>query len=130
MAKKFKSAIYVLLCMVILAPVVEPVFAQGGITGTEESANEAVSYFDRVKDFFSKADQLTEEGKAIKEQVHQTAESQGWSKKLGSVWEAVSSFFSDKSVRAMLYDTGKLFLRLIANVFTLIAGVINKILAT
>ncbi|MDO8557661.1 MAG: hypothetical protein Q7S09_00520 [bacterium] len=103
-------------------------FAQGGISGGGNTVEAPIGILDRIKGVFNDSQKLVAQGGELTSTVQKTAEKQGWKEVLGKVWNALKSFFGDETIKNLLIETAKLSLRLFANVFTLIAGALNKIL--
>jgi hypothetical protein len=107
-------------------------FAQGGIDNNSETTGQIqtpLSILEKIKGFFGQTREVTSQAVQTGQDIQAKADESGWGTAVGKVWTAIKSFFADKSVQEMIWDTLKLFLRVIANIFTLIANVINKILA-
>jgi hypothetical protein len=82
-----------------------------------------------VQGVLNQAEQLSEQGKNLSEGTLPTdlpnIDKGGF---ISGVWEGVKSFFADGGWKADAIAIGKTILRIIANVFIMIANVINKIL--
>ena len=123
----FISAIFlIILTLYVIAPGAS--LAQGGISGGDAAEEASVGILDRIKEVFDDSEKLVAQGGEIANAVTETAEKQGWKEVLGKVWGALRSFFGDETIKNLLIETAKLSLRLFANIFTLIAGALNKIL--
>ena len=89
-----------------------------GLTGIIEWFQKTLT---SAKDISKKSNEL---GNAASEAAANQAK---WQKVLGSVWSATKSFFGDEAVRNLFTETFKLSLRLLANIFTILASVFTKL---
>ena len=83
-----------------------------------------------IKGIFGQAEQLTAE-EAIKTAGEEESGSSArtWEETLGRVWQGTKDFFNDRTARELLLDTLKLFLRIVVNIFTIIANLLSRILS-
>lgn len=102
--------------------------AQGGISYAQSAPKAPEGFLAQIKNFFASAEETTSQVRETSQDIQSQVEKSGFKEVLGKIWSALVSFFSDTSVRNLLIETAKLFLHLIANIFTLIAGALNKIL--
>ena len=117
--------------------------AQGGISLPEteqDSPNDTVSstvgavkgaadYIGQVKDLVDDAVSVTEKGKQLTAELEDKAQETGIRAVLDKVWGGLKNFFAEKSTRDLVVDTLKLGLQLVANMFIIVANVIEKVLA-
>lgn len=119
---------FTLLALMVLMPIITTAQGGGIISGEEEPKNSSQGIFERIRGIFSDVEEVSNQTKEASAQVQQAVESSGFKEILIKIWEGIKAFFADKGARDLLIDTVKLFLRLIVNIFLLIAGVIQKVM--
>lgn len=113
------------------------IHAKGGISGSttpvpagniENAVQQVKDAAQQAKDAAETVERTYEQGKDTVSAINQKLEQSGLKTVFTKVWGGLKSFFSDEKARGLLLDTLKLSMKLVANIFTLIADALNRIL--
>lgn len=120
------SAIF-LISTALLAPL--DGFAQGGISISEGQIEASRGFLAQIKALFASAEDTANQTQEASQDIQTRVEQSGLKGVLSKIWSGITDFFADKSMRDLVVDTLKLGLRVVANIFIIIANVIQRILA-
>lgn len=118
---------WLVVAITLIGTLVVPL--QGFAQETPTSTNpQQAQILEQARQFLGDVNAIAEQSQQASTGVEQALERSGWKETLGKVWQGIKEFFNDKNARDLLVDTIKLFFRLLANIFLLIGGVIQKVL--
>lgn len=117
--------------LALIGASVAPFLAVGQQTSTSiETGPQQAQVLEQARRFLGDVNTAVEQSQQASAGAEQALEQSGWKETLGKIWRGIKEFFSDKNARDLLMGTVILFFRLLANIFLLIGGVIQKVLQT